>query len=198
MMAKHCIPDGLLRLPNTRAALAYAERVHAGQQRAVDGAPFIVHPLEVACLLFGADSPDHVIAAGALHDVIEKTDADIAQLQARFGLPITKLVLALSEDKRIRGYAARKAALRAQAARAGREALMVLAADKISKVRELTLERAQTPQQSARIAISRDRRFVHYRHCLRLLEERLSDFPLVAQLRTELEAITSPGLRVQR
>ena len=101
----------MIRLPKTQAALAYAERLHARQTRRVDGAPFIVHPLEVACLLFGAGAPDHVIAAGALHDVIEKTDADAADLRARFGAAVTRLVLAVTEDRSISSHTARKAAL---------------------------------------------------------------------------------------
>ena len=39
-------------LPKTKAAIAYATRMHDGQRRQIDGAPFIVHPLEVASLLY--------------------------------------------------------------------------------------------------------------------------------------------------
>ena len=187
------------RLPNTRAALAYAERQHAGQGRSADGAPFIVHPLEVAHLLYHADAPDHVIAAGLLHDTIEKTDATAADLERRFGLRIATIVLAVSEDQRITGYAERKRALRDQVARAGHDVLMVLAADKISKVRELKLETTHTRAPTAPVPCSWERRLTHYRHCLRLLEEHLTDSPLVTTLRTELEnpplAPNGPSLR---
>ena len=191
--------DWSLRLPNARAALAYAERQHAGQRRAADGAPFIVHPLEVARLLYRAGAPDQVIAAGALHDTIEKTDATAADLTSRFGLRIATIVLAVSEDQQITGYAERKAALRDQLARAGHDALMVLAADKISKVRELKLEIARRRAHTPPVSCSWERRLTHYRHCLRLLEEHLPDSPLVATLRAELEkprlAPNGPSLR---
>lgn len=171
----------------TRRAIAYAERVHEGQRRSSDGGPFIAHPLEVACLLYDAGAPDHVIAAGVLHDVLEKTDADAEDLQARFGRRVATLVLAVSEDQRIRGYTKRKAALREQVATAGREALMVFAADKVSKVRELNLEDARSCEQPVRGSSQPGRRIAHYRQCLQLLEELLTDSPLVAELRTELE-----------
>jgi hypothetical protein len=187
MARRRRIPDWSQRLPNTRAALAYAERQHTGQPRAADGAPFIVHPLEVARLLYRAGAPDDVIAAGLLHDTVEKTDATAADLTARFGLRIATIVLTVSEDQRITGYAERKAALRDQVARAGHDALMVLAADKISKVRELKLEIAQRRAHTAPVSCSWERRLTHYRHCLRLLEEHLPDSPLVTTLRTELE-----------
>lgn len=60
-----------VRLPQTQAAIEYAERMHAGQRR-TDGTPFILHPLEVASLLLYVGAPDHLIAAGVLHDVLEK------------------------------------------------------------------------------------------------------------------------------
>jgi (p)ppGpp synthase/HD superfamily hydrolase len=187
MTPKRRIPEASQSFPKTLAALAYAQRLHAGQRRQADGAPFILHPLEVCCLLYDAGAPDHVIAAGVLHDTIEKTDATAADLRARFGLPIATLVLAVSENERIVGYAQRKAALREQVARAGHEALMVFAADKISKARELNRENAQIRPPTARVSRSQNRRLAHYRDCLRLLEEQLTDSPLVTQLRAQLE-----------
>jgi tetratricopeptide (TPR) repeat protein len=114
-------------LPQTHAAVAYATSAHDGQRRKIDGAPFIEHPLEVASLLYYAGAPDHVIAAGALHDVIEKTGVEGTQLRRRFGMKVSGLVLAVSEDERITSYQERKADLRARAASAGEEALMVFA-----------------------------------------------------------------------
>ena len=165
-------------LPEARDALAYAEERHAGQRRKADGAPFIEHPLEVGWLLYDAGAADHVIAAGLLHDTLEKTDADVAELRARFGERTARLVSAVSEDSGIRSYARRKAALRAQAAAAGREALMVFAADKISKVREVGLG-SKLPQ----------RRLTHYRRCLELLERRMAGSPLVVQLRVDFDQV---------
>jgi (p)ppGpp synthase/HD superfamily hydrolase len=57
------IPGTSQSFPKTVAALAYATELHAGQRRHADGAPFILHPLEVFSLLYHADAPDHVIAA---------------------------------------------------------------------------------------------------------------------------------------
>lgn len=165
----------------TSAALDYAQERHAGQRRKGDGAPFIEHPAEVAWLLFSAGAPDHVIAAGVLHDTIEKGGADIGELRERFGARTAALVAAVSEDSEIPTYARRKAALRDQVAAAGPEALMVFAADKVSKVREFGLPGAPAkPPQ---------RRMTHYRRCLELLERRLNS-PLVAQLRAALDEVT--------
>jgi (p)ppGpp synthase/HD superfamily hydrolase len=185
-------------LPVTGRALAYAEQVHAGQSRSVDGAPFIVHPVEVACLLRDAGAADHVIAAGVLHDVIEKTDADAGDLCERFGPSVAALVVAVSEDKRIGGYGKRKAALREQVSTAGSEALTVFAADKLAKVRELSLRDNCTGDRAALSPGQRRRRLAHYRHCLRLLEQTLADSPLVAELRSGLGTSGAIGREARR
>src|SRR5579863_2219356 len=100
-------PRHLPKFAKTRAAMAYADAVHDGQRRRVDDAPFILHPLEVASLLQEAGGCDELVAAGVLHDTIEKTNASASDLRKRFGRRVTELVLAVTEDKRIKDYAKR-------------------------------------------------------------------------------------------
>jgi (p)ppGpp synthase/HD superfamily hydrolase len=180
-------------LPITREAFEYAERMHSGQSRP-DGSPFILHPLEVASLLRDAGAPDHLVAAGVLHDLVEKTDVTDSDLEARFGPAIASLVVSVSDDDRIHGYATRKAALRRQVAGAGDEALTLFAADKLSKMRELRREASAGSNGAGareRIREPRARRLRHYQRSLALLEERLPRSPLVAELREELRTFLS-------
>jgi (p)ppGpp synthase/HD superfamily hydrolase len=179
-------PLSVERLPQTEAALEYATRMHSGQVRETDGAPFILHPREVAELLYGAGAPDHLVAAGALHDVLEKTPATAFDVRRRFGSDIAGLVLAVTEDESISGYVERKSALRKQAAAAGREALMLFAADKISKVHELRVSRP--PRLSLRARRDRRRHLDHFRRSLALLKKDLPASPLVERLADELSA----------
>jgi (p)ppGpp synthase/HD superfamily hydrolase len=185
------IPTFVERLPLARAAFAYAESMHHGQERP-DGTAFLLHPVEVAALLHDSGAPDHLIAAGLLHDLLEKTDATAFDLESRFGPQISSLVLAVSDDDRIPGYGVRKAALRRQVAGAGEEALALFAADKLSRLRELrremTVDRSKhgaTPPARA----PRARRLRHYQRSLALLEERLPNSPLVRDLRHELSLV---------
>lgn len=182
-------PEAPGSFPIALAALTYAGRMHAGQRRQVDGAPFILHPIEVASLLYRVGACDQVIAAGFLHDTIEKTDASAEELETLFGTPTATLVLAVSEDKQIADYTDRKAALCEQVAAAGLDAMDVFAADKISKVRELRLATPGTGwgPRLAPGSRSRSRALAHYRRCLRLLEDLMADSALVTELRTELE-----------
>jgi (p)ppGpp synthase/HD superfamily hydrolase len=191
-----CFRDVVAKLPKTRSALSYAEQQHAGQQRAADGEPFIGHPVEVGSLLYEVGATDGVVAAGVLHDTIEKTSATEADIRARFGPKVATLVLAVSEDPQIDGYDERKAALRDQVASAGNDALMIFAADKISKVRELRLERRRRARLSGSSGsrFAPERRLAHYRRCCQMLEERLPGSPLVEKLRTELRRLDRVGV----
>jgi hypothetical protein len=164
--------------------------MHAGQQRG-DGTPFILHPLEVASLLYDSGAPDYLIASGVLHDLIEKSGVTAADLREQFGPEIAALVQAVSDDARISGYANRKAALRMKVAGEGDNALTLFAADKLSKVKELRRERAadRVCAPPVRVRELRVRRIKHYLRSLALLEERLPESPLVRELRDELRAL---------
>lgn len=191
MSANGCLPTFLPDRPQTQAAAAYAQQKHAGQRRG-DGSPFILHPLEVASLLCDLGAPDHLVAAGVMHDLIEKTDATACDLHDRFGSWITALVLSVSDDETIHGYSARKSALRRQVATAGEEALTIFAADKLSKLRELRREALAGRGDGADTGGGRQprgRRIRHYERSLALLEEHLPQSPLVGELRDELEGL---------
>jgi (p)ppGpp synthase/HD superfamily hydrolase len=179
-------PSFVADLPITRAALAFAADRHRGQRRDTDGAPFILHPLEVAQLLRGRDYPDEVIAAGVLHDVIEDTDVRSGELRERFGGEVAELVVSVSEPPGGGSYAERKAALRERVAAASADAAAVFAADKVAKAREFRLGLVRAGGAAA--AIDHDK-LDHYWACLALLERRLGHVPLVRQLRFELEAL---------
>jgi (p)ppGpp synthase/HD superfamily hydrolase len=186
--------DFLERSPLTREALAFAEGRHEGQTRDFDGLPFVTHPLEVARLLHEAGYSDEVVAAGVLHDVLEDTDAQRADLDARFGTAVTWLVTAVSDDPSIEDPEERKAALRRQVSQAGERAAAIFAADKVSKARELRLRLSRGELGEADRA-----KIEHYEQSLDMLAEIIPGHDLVEQLRLELEALpirrtrASPG-----
>lgn len=120
-----------------RAALEFATARHAGQCREVDGAPFINHPVEVGRLLETDRQPEEVVAAGLLHDLLEKTATTTPELRRRFGGRVARLVESVSDDPSICDYAARKRELRDRVAHGGPGTVAIFTADKISKAREL-------------------------------------------------------------
>jgi (p)ppGpp synthase/HD superfamily hydrolase len=172
------------RSPLTREALAFAADRHQGQTRDLDDTPFVTHPVEVACLLHEAGYSDDVVAAGVLHDVLENTDAELDDLERRFGSRVAELVAAVSDDPSIEDHAKRKAALREQVARAGECAAAVFAADKLSKAREL-----RARGKLGRFERKDSTRMEHYEASLEMLDELLPHHTLVERLRTELDAL---------
>jgi (p)ppGpp synthase/HD superfamily hydrolase len=178
-------PSFVAELPITRAALEFAAAQHAGQRRDADQAPFILHPLEVAQLLRGRDYPDHVVAAGVLHDLLEDTDVSLMELRERFGERVAGLVSAVSEPPGGGDYAERKARLREAVAHANADAAAVYAADKVAKVRELRLALVRRDMEAD------PEKLAHYWASLELLEYRLGHHPFARQLRFELEALAS-------
>lgn len=177
----------LTELPVTQQALEFAASRHAGQRREADQAPFILHPLEVAQLLRGRDYPDHVVAAGVLHDVIEDADVTYADLEHHFGETVATLVQSVSEPPGGGNYAERKARLRHAIGDAGADAAAVFAADKVAKARELRLGLVRAGGERRTID---PEKLDHYWASLEVLEHRLGHHPLVRQLRFELEALT--------
>lgn len=72
-------------------AYAFAKRAHEGQYRK-SGEPYIIHPIQVADILADLEMDAETIAAGLLHDVVEDTDVDLAELKAAFNEEIAMLV----------------------------------------------------------------------------------------------------------
>jgi GTP pyrophosphokinase len=81
-------------------AFRYAANAHEGQQRR-SGEPFILHPVGVAkiCAELRLDMP--TLCAALLHDVVEDTETDIADVRAEFGEEIARLVEGVTKLTRI-------------------------------------------------------------------------------------------------
>jgi (p)ppGpp synthase/HD superfamily hydrolase len=180
----------LAGLPLASEAVEFARARHRGQRRLGDHAPYLLHPLEVAGMLHRSGYPDAVVAAGVLHDVLEDTDAERAELETRFGREVAALVAAVTDDPAIADDEERKHELTERVRRTGGYAAAVYAADKISKVRELRV----------RLALGDDRAVIEpliarHRRSLAMLDETISGSRLVEILRFELEALDAlpPG-----
>ena len=181
------VPTFLTQLPMARDALLYAYELHRGQRRASDGAPYILHALEVAALLHTTGFGEDAVTAGILHDSVEDTSVEVEALVERFGTEVGALVAVMTEDPAIESYQDRKAALRRQVADFGEEATAIYAADKVAKVRELRAQAGHDPDLLGSDEVRP--RLEHYLESLAMLEAARTDHPLVQKLRFELEAL---------
>jgi (p)ppGpp synthase/HD superfamily hydrolase len=181
--------QGFVGLPIARDALRFARLRHAGQYREIDHAPFIDHPIEVGWLLCCDGQSEEVIAAGLLHDVLEKTGTTSTELERRFGTRIIRLVESVSDDPSLTDYESRKRELRHRVARAGPDTRAVFAADKIAKVRELALLPAHSLREPTVRAKLR-----HYRASLRMLHRTAGELSLVDLLDAELQRVAARSI----
>lgn len=121
-------------------AIRYAAEAHHGSFRKGNHLPYIIHPME--CMMLTAKMTDDVdvIAAAALHDVVEDTPRSLMDLEQEFGSRIAGLVAMESEDKRAgqdKGttWKIRKQENLSREKNASIEAKMIMLADKVSNMR---------------------------------------------------------------
>ena len=187
-----------LPLPLLVRAYSLAARAHSGQRQDADGSPYLEHALAVAALLDDAGYSDEVVAAGLLHDVVEKTDVTLFELRARFGAHVARLVRAMTEPEGIEPFATRKAAHRAQVMRAGAEAEAIFAADKVANAMKLraAIESDGEPAVRERVGPLLDQKIDHYQATLRLLAQREPAPPFLESLEDELVRLRRERLSV--
>jgi guanosine-3',5'-bis(diphosphate) 3'-pyrophosphohydrolase len=83
-----------------RKAYEFSQKVHAGQSRA-SGQPYLVHPLEVACVLAEMKMDPISIAAGLLHDSVEDTSVTIVEIRKEFGEQVAHIVEGVTKISKI-------------------------------------------------------------------------------------------------
>ena len=81
-------------------AIAFAVKAHDGMRRKGSESPYILHPMEAAVIVGTMTTDQNLIAAAALHDVVEDTDISIEEIEANFGKRVRELVGAETENKR--------------------------------------------------------------------------------------------------
>ena len=84
-----------------KRAYDVAEKTHAGQFRH-SGAPYVIHPVNVAYILNDLRQEPNVVAAGLLHDVIEDTPYTKEDMINEFGKDITKLVEGVTKMSKVK------------------------------------------------------------------------------------------------
>ena len=81
-------------------AMEFATKAHEGTYRKGTHVPYIVHPLEACQIVAEMTSDPEMIAAAALHDVVEDTPYTLDDIKSVFGERVAQLVANESENKR--------------------------------------------------------------------------------------------------
>lgn len=123
-------------------AMIYAVKAHKGIERRGKDFPYIVHPMEAVSIVATMTSDQELLAAAALHDVIEDTEVTYEDIDKEFGKRIADLVEA-ETDKVYEGTCAtdswhvRKQGAIDRIKGQSKEAKMVALGDKLSNIRAI-------------------------------------------------------------
>jgi len=119
-------------------AILFAVQAHAGTERRGKGFPYIVHPMEAMSIAATMTADQEILAAAALHDVVEDTDVTLEDIRSRFGDRVARLVDSES-DRFGEGvdWFARKEESLERLRTAGRDGKIVALGDKLSNMRAI-------------------------------------------------------------
>ena len=81
-------------------AIVFAAKAHDGMRRKKSEAPYILHPMEAAVIVGTMTDDQNLIAAAALHDVVEDAGITLEEIKEKFGQRVWELVQSETEDKR--------------------------------------------------------------------------------------------------
>lgn len=74
-------------------AIIFAVKAHANTERRGKGMPYIVHPMEAVAIASSITDDQEILAAAALHDVVEDTGISADEIEREFGKRVADLVL---------------------------------------------------------------------------------------------------------
>ena len=133
-------------------AICFAVQAHHNTERRGKGFPYIVHPLEAVAIVATITPDQELLAAAALHDVLEDTDITLVDLRREFGEKVAALVEQES-DKFVEGvseedsWRTRKQAAIDRIAASSYEAKIVALGDKLSNMRAIARDYDQLGDQ---------------------------------------------------
>ena len=81
-------------------AIVFAVKAHDGMRRKKSESPYVLHPLEAAVIVGSMSDDQNLIAAAALHDVVEDAGITMDEIEQRFGKRVRQLVECETENKR--------------------------------------------------------------------------------------------------
>ncbi len=102
-----------------------------GKRRKKEDIDMAYHSIMVGSMLKSAGCPENIVNIGYLHDVVEDTSYGYEDILKKFGKKLADGVLALSEDKSIIDYRARKKDFLDRLQLLDNDLLMVELADKL-------------------------------------------------------------------
>lgn len=122
-------------------AIHFAVDAHAGVGRRGKMLPYIVHPMEAVVIVATMSSDQELLAAAALHDVVEDTPVTLDIIRAEFGERVAQLVADESDEPGDDWHVTKQRAID-RIAHASYEGKVVAMGDKLSNMRAIARDYA--------------------------------------------------------
>lgn len=120
-------------------AIVFATKAHAGTPRKGTQMPYITHPMEAMGIVASITDRQELLAAAALHDVVEDTEVSLEDLRREFGEEVARLVYyETSPSDVVTTWRERKQANIDRLASSPLEAKIVAMGDKLSNLRAIS------------------------------------------------------------
>lgn len=121
-------------------ALKFAVDAHANTERRGKGIPYIIHPIEVVAIVATMTKDQELMAAAALHDVVEDTSVTSEEIAREFGNRVAAIVssesdIELPQMSYTESWKIRKNDAICRLKRASIDSKMVALGDKLSNMR---------------------------------------------------------------
>ncbi len=175
-----------------KRALDFAAVSHRDQRRKYPGVdvPYVSHPAGVALLLARHGFDDEVVAAGALHDVIEDCQVTRETIARLFGDRVASLVTATSEEDKSLPWEERKRAHLEALTRESWEAQAIAIADKIDNFASILVCAREHGDPWPMFKRGREAQIARFESFERLVRS-LPPHPLCDEFSAALEAVRS-------
>lgn len=180
-------------------ALTMAARVHRTQLRKGTDTPYIVHVVHVATLLMRYGYNEDVVLAGLLHDVLEdgprqpdmpERAALQAEIAARFGPEVERLVVAVSKPPDDVSWEAARATLITQLEQGGPLVAALKAADTLHNIRGIIAALEQDGDASwGRFKRGPESLLIYYRNVLQAVQYWIAWHPICHELAAALDEL---------
>jgi (p)ppGpp synthase/HD superfamily hydrolase len=176
-----------------KSALDWAAVWHKDQKRKYPNAevPYVSHVAGVVAILSRHGFGEEVVAAGALHDVLEDCGVGYDELAAKFGATVADLVRHVSEEDKSLSWEERKKRYLEHFAEKPWEAQAITLADKIDNFQSIIVCAKVFGDPWAMFKRGKDAQVERFR-ALRAAAERLAPHPLIdeyARVLSEVERV---------
>lgn len=177
-------------------AVIFAAQAHDGAVRKGSETPYIVHPMEVVSIAATITEDPQVLAAAALHDVLEDCAVEYEAISRQFGQRVADLV---REESQIRGgnpcqsWGVRKRDAVRRLADGGRATKIIALADKLSNMRAISRDYAREGETVFLRFHQQDKRMHawYYRSCAAQMKGELGETQAFGELTALIDRVFS-------